>query len=132
MTDRLGLPCNDEVAVGRVYVNFLGKSRIGRLNLWSLSSEGIVSSADIRDHLDWLLDKLTSRAAALLALQDEDGVRMSVECLRWSMYKDSFGVVWPEQMSALADLNLELSWILLYDGAPDDEEDSELDSTEGD
>lgn len=38
---------------------------------WTLSSERYVQSFDFRRHLDWLLDRLESRASALHEIQSE-------------------------------------------------------------
>jgi hypothetical protein len=77
--------------------------------LWVLSSEFCVTSLDIRDHLDWLIDKLIPRKRKILELQHRDGVRMDVWCVWWSKYGEGGPALWPEQMGPLAELNLEWS-----------------------
>lgn len=82
---------------------------IGRVNLWSLSSELTVKSRDLRRHLDWLTARINERKAELRRLQSIEYVKMDVSCIWWSSHGDGGPVLWPEQMLALSQLNLELS-----------------------
>ena len=77
-----------------------------RPNGWFLSSEGKVSSSDLRTHLDWLLSLVLPKKDALLDLQRVDGLKMLVRCPWWSNGNDG-PVLWPEQMKGLSELNLE-------------------------
>jgi hypothetical protein len=88
-------------------VNSLGRSVLGKVNLWSLSSEEIVQSNDLRRHIDWLCSKLQPAATALQKLQQEPGVQMYVFCPWWSKTGGGGPTLWPKQMKALSDLNLE-------------------------
>ena len=111
VTARLGVPPTDTIGLGeRKPPNSLGRSRVGKLNGWFLSSESVVESKDLRHHLDWLLLKLEPSGDALRALQKESGVCMNVNCVWWS--KDGGGgpTLWPTQMRRLAELNLECSF----------------------
>ena len=86
-----------------------GSRRVTVTN-WQLSSEPHVASKDLRNHLDWLLDRVGPAAAALRALQDGRAV-MTVRCPWWAAADGTDGpVLWPEQMRRLADLNLELAF----------------------
>jgi uncharacterized protein DUF4279 len=111
VTAMLGVPPTSTIGLGeRKPPNSLGRSQVGRLNGWFLSSESAVVSKDLRHHLDWLLLKLEPSGGALRALQKESGVRMNVNCVWWS--KDGGGgpTLWPSQMRRLAELNLECSF----------------------
>lgn len=111
VTNLLGLGPTRYVAVGEAGgVNSLGRAPIGKLNGWFLSSEGSVESKDMRRHLDWLIAKLQQSEDALRELQARSDVRMSVNCVWWSRYGEGGPTLWPEQMRALADLNLECSF----------------------
>ncbi len=78
-------------------------------NLWELSSESNVNSKDLRRHLDWLLSQVLPASEALRGLQSEPDVKMCVHCRWWSKLGGGGTTLWPEQMKAIADLNLELS-----------------------
>ncbi|MBB5344470.1 hypothetical protein HDF10_002449 [Edaphobacter lichenicola] len=90
--------------------NSLGRTRLGKLNAWFLSSEEYVSSRDARHHLDWLLDRLRRKAEALRDLQEKPCVKMYVSCPWWSQHGGGGPSLWPEQMRGLAELNLECSF----------------------
>lgn len=83
---------------------------------WSISSEGIVLSKDLRRHLDWLLDTIEPKRSELLGLQENDGLVMRVQCRWWSAFGGGGPTLWPEQMSRLADLNLETFFEFAYYG----------------
>jgi hypothetical protein len=100
--------------------NQLGRTRTAPIGAWFLSSEGRVPSKDLRRHLDWLLHQLTPRAAALHQLQATEGVRMTVSCIWWSASGQGGPTVWPEQMKALADLDLECALSVSYYGDDED------------
>jgi hypothetical protein len=123
VTELLGVSPTRQVVAGEVSPpNSLGRKRVGKINGWFLSSEGHVESKDVRRHLDWLLAKLQQNPEALRKLQSAPGVRMSVECVWWSRYGDGGPTLWPEQMQALAALNLECGFDFAYYGAEESDE----------
>jgi hypothetical protein len=83
-----------------------------KLNGWFLTSDGALESRDIRQHLNWLLDQLASKEAAIRSLQLEN-CRMDISCY-W-LARDGHGgpTISPRQMEALVKLNLEL-WFDVY------------------
>jgi hypothetical protein len=89
--------------------------------MWMLDSEGIVSSKDLRRHLDWIIGKVRRSRVALLSLQQLVDVKMDVSCVWWSLQGGGGPALWPEQMSALAELNLEVSIDFAYYGDEPDE-----------
>lgn len=89
--------------------------RPAKLHGWVLSSEGVVDSRDVRQHLDWLLSALVPRAEALLALQAE-GCRMDVSCFWVSASGHGGPTVRPDQMGALARLKLQLGFDVHFGG----------------
>jgi hypothetical protein len=70
----------------------------------------------MRDHLDWLLAKLSPRKYELSRVQSCDGLHMSVQGVWWSKYGYGGPVISPEQLGAMADLNLEFSISFGYFG----------------
>jgi hypothetical protein len=111
VTSRLEITPTSEVTLGEPskYRNPENPPR-GKVNAWFLSSEEKIESMDVRDHLDWLLERIIPRRDALLALQQEPGVLMSVYCPWWAKTGGGGPTLWPEQMRALADLNLECTF----------------------
>ena len=101
---------------GSVFTTSIGRTRQAPCTGWFLSSEGHVSSKDLRDHLDWLLMKLSSVESELLSLQKEKGMRMTVVCVWWSAAGHGGPTLWPEQMEALARLNLECGFDVYFFG----------------
>lgn len=95
--------------------------RVAPLNGWFLSSKGEVDSRDSRRHIDWLLDRIEPRAAAIHALQAL-GCRMDISCFWTSQSGHGGPTIPPDQMRRLADLNLML-WFDFY--GPYDEDDEE-------
>jgi len=83
---------------------------------WILSSEGIVKSKDLRDHLNWLLGKLAGLTTEILSLQEEEDMKMCVSCTWISAAGHNGPVLWPEQMEALAKLNLECAFDFYFFG----------------
>jgi hypothetical protein len=111
VTGRLGLVPTRVVVKGEQSPpNSLGRSRLGKLNAWFLTSEDLVDSKDVRQHLDWLLERLQRKPEALLDLQKEPGVRMYVHCPWWSEDGGGGPTLWPEQMRGMAELNLECTF----------------------
>lgn len=110
ITSRLRLQPTQVNVAGEKRVSPSGRVRVLPFNAWFLSSEEDVRSLDLRRHLDWLLARLSPEAAALLSLQDEPGLRMSVNCVWWSRSGHGGPTLWPEQMRVLSDLNLECSF----------------------
>ncbi|HXM23923.1 MAG TPA: DUF4279 domain-containing protein [Terriglobales bacterium] len=108
VTDLLGISPTKYAARGeKSPPNSLGLAPIGRVNGWFLSSEEHVQSKDLRRHLNWLIGQLQPRASALRQLQAKPRVRMYVSCPWWSNDGGGGVSLWPEQMLALAALNLE-------------------------
>jgi hypothetical protein len=94
--------------------NSIGKSRIIPRAGWFLSSEGQVSSLDVRDHLNWLLKKIVPAQRELIVAQEWDGILISVSCSWWSRSGHGGPTLWPEQMTMLAKLNLECSFDIYF------------------
>lgn len=88
----------------------------GARTWWVLSSEHVVDSRDARRHLDWLLDRIEPAAASLRELREAKDVRTSVRCVWWSKGAHGGPALWPEQLSRLAALGLELGFDLCFFG----------------
>jgi len=120
VTEQLQIEPTESQKKGEVRTNSLGRQRSPKIGGWFLSSEDKVASKDLRRHLDWLLQLLTPRADAICALQDTEGITMMVDCIWWSAHGDGGPTLWPEQMRALADLNLECSFDISFFGEDDE------------
>lgn len=111
ITAMLGIQPTSVQPKGAVTTNSLGRTRVAPTNGWYLSSEGRTASKDVRRHLDWLLSVLSTKKATLEQIQGMRDVRMNVTCIWW-MAGGGGPSLWPEQMSGLADLNLECAFDL--------------------
>jgi hypothetical protein len=116
ITKKLGLEPTEKSVKGESFVNKLGKTIIYNHNFWNLSSEGKVSSLDLRPHLDWLLEKLDNISQHIFDLQKSEGVEMTIRCFWLSRYAQGGPTLWPEQMKLMADLNLECSFEINFFG----------------
>ena len=83
---------------------------------WFLSSEQHVASRDTHHHLDWLTSVLIPHRDALHELQHKSGISMGVVCVWWSAVGHGGPTLWPQQMEALASLNLECSIDIYFFG----------------
>ena len=109
ISQRLRLEPSSSAEIGKVLVaSRTGRSRMGQTNSWVLSSDGKVVSRDARRHLDWLLDQIEPVKAELLALQSTNNVLMYVTCIWWSAFGHGGPMFWPDELSRLSALNLEL------------------------
>ena len=121
MTAKLGLEPQETMTKGLPHELPSGRLREATVSGWFLSSEGQVASKDLRDHLDWLLDRLRPAAAGLSVLQ-ADEVRMEIWC-RWDSASGHGGpTLEPEQMRLMAELNLQCGFDIYFAG---DEEEPE-------
>jgi hypothetical protein len=122
----LGVRATSTQKKGETHTNSLGRTWTAKIGGWFLSSEHQVSSKDLRRHLDWLLAILLPRADELRSVQEMDGMIMSVNCIWWSRGGQGGPTLWPEQMRALADLDLECGFDIAFFGEDDaqDEQDT--------
>jgi Domain of unknown function (DUF4279) len=116
ITHYLGITPTSTQTKGESTINSLGRGRIAPVNSWFLSSEGYVSSKDVRRHLDWLLDKLEPVSDRLKELQKQPEVRMAINCIWWSAYGQGGPTLWPEQMKRMAEMNLECAFDIYFFG----------------
>ena len=123
VTKIMGIEPTQRNVAGEVNINSIGRKRVTKNNGWFLSSEGSVDSLDVRRHLDWLIAQIESKSEALEKIQSLPEVKMSVNCA-WYLRSETGGgpTIWPEQMAALARLNLELSFDIYFFPDEDDDE----------
>jgi hypothetical protein len=115
VTELLGVEPSEANDAGALLENSRGRVRKVPRTGWFLSSAGHVSSRDLRDHLDWLIEKLSGVRPGLQKLQEAEGVKMSVSCVWWSVSGHGGPVLWPEQMEALGRYNLECAFDVYFD-----------------
>jgi hypothetical protein len=109
VTELLGVTPTSVTISGEGGISGAWSVRLGKSNVWVLSSEGLVASKDLRRHVDWILDTIYPSKSVLFRLQNMPDVKMDVSCVWWSRYGDGGPTLWPEQMSRLSELNLEIS-----------------------
>lgn len=114
VSDALNLEATKVNVIGDTLTNSLGRVREIKLAGWFLSSECYVKSKDLREHLNWLLDKLNPVSDELKKLQNIDNVTMTLCCVWRSRYGHGGPVLWPEQMKNISDLNLECSFDVYF------------------
>ncbi|MHC5539745.1 DUF4279 domain-containing protein [Singulisphaera rosea] len=122
ITDRLRLQPSSWQRQGELVFSSRRPPRPAPINGWFLTSRDQVDSRDSRPHIDWLLDRLTPKAEAVRALQDE-GCKMDISCFWLSKLGNGGPELPPAQMRRLADLNIML-WFDFY-GPFDDNNDDE-------
>lgn len=83
-------------------------------NTWAFTSEDDVSSMDIRDHLDWLLERIGPRQDSLAAVRAGGKAQASI-VVSYALLGTGGPSLWPKQMRRIADLDMELSFHLTYD-----------------
>ena len=100
------------------YVNVRGERRrpyssaVNILGGWFLSSQGLVSSADVRLHLDWLLNQLVAKNDALQWVRAQ-GWSPVVSCYWASAHGHGGPDLTPQLMGRLAELDLGI-WFDVY------------------
>jgi hypothetical protein len=113
----LGLEPTDIQRVGESYER-RGISRVYRLSGWFLCSNTQVESYDSAKHLDWLLQRLQPRQAALEGLRSQ-GWRMDIACL-WDSHAGHGGpTLSADILRRLAALGVELWFDVYFFGAYD-------------
>jgi hypothetical protein len=115
----LGVAATDAKNQGTVVEGARGRTREIKRTYWSLSSDGVIQSLDLRDHLNWLLDTVPTSIEPFERLARDDGLTMCVSCIWWSRGGHGGPTLWPEQMSRLASLGLECTFDIQFYG--DDE-----------
>jgi len=79
---------------------------------WFLSTEGILDSLDLRDHLDWILMHVSGKREAIKRLQ-ERGYQVDIG-VKWdSKYGHDGPTLSPENLIGLGKLGLEV-WFDIY------------------
>jgi hypothetical protein len=85
---------------------------------WFLSNRDRVTSKDIRRHVDWLIEQVSSCSAELRKLQEE-GASNDVFCYWYSKSRQGGPSLYPDAMRALGDLRLPIGFDIYFG---DDEE----------
>ncbi|MCQ8233626.1 DUF4279 domain-containing protein [Pectobacterium carotovorum] len=114
ISELLNIEPTERFVAGDEITNSIGRTRKVNISSWFLSSENNVDSKDLRTHIDWVIDKLNGSHSGLRELQSTSGVKMSLRCVWWSATGHSGPVLWPEQMKALADLDLECAFDIYF------------------
>jgi Domain of unknown function (DUF4279) len=78
---------------------------------WFLESLGHVRSRDSRRHIDWLLQQLSSKAAAIAELKAQG--HLVDLCVYWESAGQGGPTLGPSQMAKLGELGIEL-WFDIY------------------
>jgi hypothetical protein len=99
-------------------------SRVNPFSGWRLSSKGCVDSRDLRNHIDWLLDRFALRKAEMESLRAE-GCVFRVWCYWLSKYGEGGPTISVPQAKRLAELELELGLDVYFLGEPDSENQGE-------
>jgi hypothetical protein len=89
--------------------NRFGGVRVPEIGGWLLSTEGQVTSRDVRRHLLWLLDKLAGSDHSLGCLRMA-GCRIDVFCFWLSAEGHGGPTLSPEIMKRLGELGLEVGF----------------------
>lgn len=115
ITSLLGISATQINVVGTEVMNSKGRTREIKVSGWFLSSKNDVNSKDLRDHIDWILIRLSTARAGLHEVQNMCGVKITLKCTWRSKYGHSGPVLWPQQMAVMAELGLECSFDIYFD-----------------
>ncbi|MBT0721500.1 DUF4279 domain-containing protein [Rosenbergiella collisarenosi] len=100
--------------VGQEITNSRGRTRKVKYSIWELCTEGFLKSQDLREHIDWLLDKMEPKSTELQSLQEVPDLIMCIYCI-WKGKRGHGGpVLWPEQMRRMGELNIECSFDVYF------------------
>ncbi|MBT0721508.1 DUF4279 domain-containing protein [Rosenbergiella collisarenosi] len=100
--------------IGEEVTNSICRKRKVKYSIWKLCSEGFVKSRDLREHIDWLLDKMVPRNKELKKLQEVSGLSMYINCV-WRGNRGYGGpVLWPAQMKRISYLDIECAFDVYF------------------
>ena len=116
ITDLLGIQPTMTNVAGDKVKHVRGSVRTVKYSGWFLSTENYVVSKDVRQHIDWLIEKIRPHRDALKSIQEMSDMKITLKCVWLSLLGHSGPVLWPEQMRALADLDLECSFDIYFSG----------------
>lgn len=103
ITGAIGLSPTFEVHVGDV---FPARTRPRTEGIWSLSTEGLVRSTDVNEHVDWLLDRLPDDLKARIP----DGARLRMHCAWHSATGHGGPHLAVQTLRRIADAGLDLDF----------------------
>lgn len=115
ITRLLGVSATQINVAGTSVTNSRGKVREIKRSGWFLSSKDTVESRDLRDHIDWIVMRLSESKDALHEIQNTRNVKMTLKCTWRSKVGHSGPVLWPQQMTAISALGLECSFDIYFD-----------------
>ena len=104
----LNLKPDKKYKLGDVFIGKNGKEITFPKSLWSITSNKKINSKDARDHLDYIIDFIYPEKDKILYLQRY--YQMHIKCVWFAAGISGGPVLWPEQMSSISELNLELSF----------------------
>jgi len=110
ITGLLGIEPSHTQVRGRVLTKPSGKTFTPPIGGWFLSTQGAITSRDVRRHLDWILKRLVGKDETLRHLQEE-GHRTEVFCY-WLFSAAGNGgpTLSPAIMRRLGELGLEIGF----------------------
>ena len=114
VTERLGHQPTSIHYKGQRIRNSYGRERQTNTNLWALSSHGRVESMDLRRHINWVTSQVLPVARELKALLAEADMRALISCNWWSRTGLGGPLLSPDQMRAIADLELECGLDVMF------------------
>lgn len=114
ITEILDLSPSDLGNAREIQHNSYGKMRTVKNTHWLLSSEKFVQSKDLRIHLNWFINILFEKSDGLINISNMDDCKMSIDCTWWSAVGHGGPTLWPEQLRALAEIGLEVSFDIQF------------------
>lgn len=114
ITEMLGVEPSEEIVAGTNWTTSLGKVKTTKFSGWFLISDHEISSLDLSDHVDWLLNRIRHALAALERLRCTDGVIVRMEFVWWGRLGCGGPTIRADQLLALSALDLECSLGVCY------------------
>jgi Domain of unknown function (DUF4279) len=119
VTRDLGIQPTDAHRRGEIRNGDRRRPLVYRTGGWFLESRMVVSSRDLRQHIDWLLDQLGGKGDVLRRIRDSEHTTI-ISCFWESAHGYGGPMLWPEQIARLAALGLEL-WFDVYPAFSEDD-----------
>jgi hypothetical protein len=86
----------------------------GGKNLF-LSSEYMIASKDLREHIDWLMQKISSLNINLIGLKNTYDIKYELKCFWKSAHGHGGPTLYPKHMKIISDIEADFVFDIYYE-----------------